>query len=42
MSMNLGGIGTIQALSELVLQFFALSFCSLERGQKEKKKEGDQ
>jgi hypothetical protein len=36
MSMNLGGSWTVQALSELVLQYFALSFCSSDREQKEK------
>jgi hypothetical protein len=38
MALNLGGSGTVKALSELVLQFLALRFCSSEKGQKGKKK----
>jgi hypothetical protein len=36
--MNFGGSRTTQVLSELILQFFALSFCSLERGKNKKRK----
>jgi hypothetical protein len=37
--MNLDGSNTIQALSEIILLFFILSFCSLEkRKRKERKK----
>jgi hypothetical protein len=34
---DLGGSRQIQALSELLLQFFALSLCCLEREKKKKK-----
>jgi hypothetical protein len=38
MSVNLGGFRTSLAPSELILQFFALSFCSLEKGERKKEK----
>jgi hypothetical protein len=41
MSTSLGGSKTSPAFSELILQFSALSFCSLERGKKKRTKKGE-
>jgi hypothetical protein len=38
MSMNFDGLRATQVLAELILQFSALSFCSLERGKYNEKK----